>query len=122
MPVGATGQVMGQVAVNLNGRNYRFDCGDGEEPRLKELAAYVKNRFDSLAREFGNVGEDRLMLMAALLIADELWDARAALGDDGAGNAKPGNGEAKPGAQKREQGSARADLNHKPPAEAKKSA
>jgi len=68
---------MGQVAINLNGRSFRFDCGDGEEARLKELAAYVSSRVEDLTREFGNVGEQRLLLMAALYIADELWDARA---------------------------------------------
>lgn len=66
---------MGQVAITVNGRSYRFDCGDGEEPRLKELADYVKSRMDALTREHGNVGEERLLLMAALTIADELWDA-----------------------------------------------
>ncbi|MCK5712386.1 MAG: cell division protein ZapA, partial [Hyphomicrobiaceae bacterium] len=67
---------MGQVAINLNGRSFRFDCGDDEEARLKELAAYVSSRVEDLTREFGNVGEQRLLLMAALYIADELWDAR----------------------------------------------
>ncbi len=66
---------MGQVAITVNGRSYRFDCGDGEEPRLQELAEYVKSRMETLSRENGNVGEERLLLMAALTIADELWDA-----------------------------------------------
>ncbi len=70
---------MGQVTVNVNGRAYRFDCGDGEEARLNELAAYVKGRIDSLVKEFGKVGDERLLLTAALLIADELMDTRANL-------------------------------------------
>jgi len=69
---------MGQVAVTVNGRSYRFDCGDGEEARLTELATFVKGRVEELTRQFGSGGE-RVLLMAALLIADELWDARAAL-------------------------------------------
>ncbi len=68
---------MGQVAIYLNGRSFRFDCGDDEEARLKELAAYVSSRVEDLTREFGNVGEQRLLLMAALYITDELWEARA---------------------------------------------
>jgi cell division protein ZapA len=68
---------MGQVAINLNGRFFRFDCGEGEEARFKVLAAYVKGRVEDLTREFGSVGEERLLLMAALYIADELLDARA---------------------------------------------
>jgi cell division protein ZapA len=66
---------MGQVAITVNGRSYRFECGDGEEGRLKELAAYVKSRMDGLTREHGKIGEERLLLMTALLIADDLWDA-----------------------------------------------
>jgi len=69
---------MGQVAVNVNGRSYRFDCGDGEESRLQELAAYVRGRIEALGRQYGNVGDERLLLMAALLITDELLDARGA--------------------------------------------
>src|SRR5262245_25616575 len=68
---------MGQVTVTLNGRTYRLRCGDGEEPRLLELAEYVRQRIDALAAEFGQVGDERLLLMALLLITDELWDARA---------------------------------------------
>jgi cell division protein ZapA len=66
---------MGQVAITVNGRCYRFDCGDGEESRLQELADYVKSRMEALSSEHGNVGEERLLLMAALTITDELWDA-----------------------------------------------
>jgi cell division protein ZapA len=47
----------------------------GEEPRLQELADYVKSRMEALSSEHGSVGEERLLLMAALTIADELWDA-----------------------------------------------
>src|SRR5262245_19079954 len=78
---------MGQVAVTLNGRSYRFDCGEGEEARLGELAAFVKGRVEDLKRQFGNAGEERLVLMAALLIADELWDTRAALAETAATSA-----------------------------------
>ena len=66
---------MGTVAITVNGRSFRFECGDGEEARLRELAAYVKSRMDGLKREHGNIDEGRLLLMTALLIADDLWDA-----------------------------------------------
>ncbi len=78
---------MGQVAVTVNGRSYRFACGDGEEARLGELAAFVKGRVEELKGRFGNAGEERMLLMAALVIADELWDARAALAEKQAGAA-----------------------------------
>lgn len=68
---------MGQVAVTLNGRTYRLRCGEGEEERLMQLAAHVRTQLDSLTAEFGQAGDERLLLMAALLITDELFDARA---------------------------------------------
>ncbi len=70
---------MGQVTVTLNGRTYRLKCGDGEETRLLELAHHVREKIEHLAIEFGQVGDDRLTVMAALLITDELFDAREAL-------------------------------------------
>ena len=83
---------MSQVAITVNGRPYRFNCGDGEEPRLTELADYVNSRLEALTREHGNVGEGRLLLMAALTIADELWDAR---GGNAAGDTPINSAEAK---------------------------
>ncbi|HEX6609243.1 MAG TPA: cell division protein ZapA [Hyphomicrobiaceae bacterium] len=70
---------MGQVTVTVNGRTYRLQCGAGEEQRLIELATHVGNRVDGLAAEFGAIDDTRLLLMAALLVADELLDARARL-------------------------------------------
>ena len=75
---------MGQVSVTLHDRIYRLVCDDGEEDRLVELATYVKSKVDHLTREIGYVGDERLMLMAALMIADELWDARSASASSGA--------------------------------------
>lgn len=66
---------MGQVAVSLNGRTYRFACNDGEEERLRELAEMVRQKLDALTNEFGQVGEVRLLAMASLLLADDLLDA-----------------------------------------------
>jgi cell division protein ZapA len=70
---------MGQVTVTVNGRTYRLQCGAGEERRLIELATHVGHRVDGLAAEFGAIDDARLLLMAALLVADELLDARARL-------------------------------------------
>jgi cell division protein ZapA len=73
---------MGQVTVTLNGRSYRLRCGDGEEQRLIALADHVRSKLNGLVQQFGQAGEDRLLLMSALLIADELWDARARLNSE----------------------------------------
>lgn len=70
---------MGQVTVIVNGRSYRLKCGDGEEQRLIDLAEHVRQRIDDLSYEFGHAGDERLLLMATLMITDELWDAKARL-------------------------------------------
>ncbi|MBU1213300.1 MAG: cell division protein ZapA [Alphaproteobacteria bacterium] len=67
---------MGKVTATINGRSYRLNCADGQEERLKLVAGYLGDKVDSLIAEFGQVGDDRLLAMAALMIADELFDAR----------------------------------------------
>ena len=67
---------MGQVSVTLNGRTYRLECGEGEETHLITLAEYLGSHVDTMKRKFGQVGDDRLILMASLLVTDELWDLR----------------------------------------------
>ena len=78
---------MGQVTVTLNGRTYRLRCGDGEEKRLSELAEHLSLRIDRLAMDFGQPGDERLLLMAALLVTDELLDLRARLKSQETGHA-----------------------------------
>jgi len=68
--------VMGQVSVTLNGRTYRLECGEGEETHLIALAEYLGSHVDTMKRKFGQVGDDRLILMASLLVTDELWELR----------------------------------------------
>ena len=67
---------MGQVTVVLNGRTYRLECGEGEESHLIALAEYLSSHVDTMKRKFGQVGDDRLILMASLLVTDELWELR----------------------------------------------
>jgi cell division protein ZapA len=67
---------MGQVSVTLNGRTYRLECGEGEEAHLIELAEYLGTHVEGMKRKFGQVGDDRLILMASLHVMDELWELR----------------------------------------------
>jgi cell division protein ZapA len=67
---------MGQVAVTINGRTFRFACGDGQEARVSELSAYIQGKLNALGHDLGRIGDERLLVMAALLIADELFEAR----------------------------------------------
>ena len=68
---------MAQVEVTVNGRAYVVACEDGEETHLEELAEYLNGQVKELAESLGQVGEARLILMAGLLLADELFDAVA---------------------------------------------
>ena len=76
------------VNVMVNGRAYTIACDDGEEGHLKDLASHVDSKVRELLGSVGQVGDLRLMLMAALLIADEhhaavgqLEALRAEIGD-----------------------------------------
>ena len=70
---------MGQLVVKVNGRDFALVCADGQEPRLRGLAQYVDAKLGEFAKELGQIGEARLILLAALAIADELSDANDAL-------------------------------------------
>src|ERR1700761_6370366 len=70
---------MSQVSVTVNGHPYKIACEDGQEPRIRRLAQYVDARVGEFVRDVGQVGEARLLLLAALVIADELSDANEAL-------------------------------------------
>jgi cell division protein ZapA len=67
------------VNVMVNGRAYTIACDEGEEEHLKELAAHVDGKVRELLESVGQVGDQRLLLMAAVLITDELFDARMQL-------------------------------------------
>ena len=67
------------VNVMVNSRAYTIACDEGEEEHLRELAAHVDGKVKELLGSVGQVGEARLLLMAALLIADEHHDASTQL-------------------------------------------
>jgi cell division protein ZapA len=67
------------VDVTINGRQFRMACEDGQEDRLRQLADGLDARIDDLRQRFGDVGEARLTIMAAMMTADELAEARASV-------------------------------------------
>jgi cell division protein ZapA len=69
---------MGEVVVKVNGRDFALSCADGQEPRIRRLAQYVDGKIAEFAKNLGQIGEARLILLAALVIADELSDANEA--------------------------------------------
>ena len=62
---------MAQVNVTINGRQFRMACEDGQEGHLTKLAKEFDDRIAGLRSQFGEVGDTRLTIMAALTIADE---------------------------------------------------
>jgi cell division protein ZapA len=65
-----------QVTIEVNGRDYVVGCEDGQERRLAELAASVDAQVRQVARDVGPLGETRLMLMGALVMADDIAELR----------------------------------------------
>ena len=68
---------MAQVSITINGRGYQIACDDGQEEHLRRLAAYVDRRVAELVAAMGQIGDQRLLVMASLLVADELSDVTA---------------------------------------------
>ena len=71
---------MAQISVEVNGRPYAVGCEDGQEPHLMELAKMFDHQVRQVSQDMGQLGDTRLFLMGALLLADELADARSRLG------------------------------------------
>jgi cell division protein ZapA len=66
---------MSHVSVTINGRQYRMACEDGQEGHLMRLARDLDQRIEQLRTRFGEIGDMRLTVMAALTVADELVEA-----------------------------------------------
>jgi cell division protein ZapA len=66
---------MAQVNVAINGHQYRMACLDGQEDHLMQLAQGLNRRIEELRAKFGEVGDMRLIIMAAIMVADELFEA-----------------------------------------------
>jgi cell division protein ZapA len=67
---------MAHANVTINGRRYRMACDDGQEQHLAGLAQDFDQRIAKLRENFGEIGDMRLTVMAALIVADELSEAR----------------------------------------------
>lgn len=67
---------MAQISVTIAGRVFRMACNDGEEEHLAGLAAQVDGKIAEMRAGFGEIGDQRLTVMAAITIADELSEAK----------------------------------------------
>ena len=70
---------MAQVSVTISGRVYRMACDDGQEDHLSRLARDIDARIGQLRSAFGEIGDTRLAVMAAIMVADELTELRKRL-------------------------------------------
>ena len=70
---------MSHINVTINGRQYRMACEEGQEVRLLKLAETLETRVTELRGKFGEIGDARLTVMAALTVCDELLDATSRL-------------------------------------------
>jgi cell division protein ZapA len=68
---------MNHINVSINGRQYRMACEEGQETRLRRLAESLESRVEALRGKFGEIGDQRLTVMAALTACDELLDVQA---------------------------------------------
>ncbi len=67
---------MAQINVVINGRQFRVACDDGQEENLEALAKNLDDRINALRAKFGEIGDTRLTVMAAIQIGDDLADAK----------------------------------------------
>ncbi len=77
---------MSKADITINGRRYSIACAPGREERLGALAGQLNVRIKLIASAVGDIGEERLLLIAALALLDEI---------DGLKNAPPGDAEQK---------------------------
>ncbi|HZU90274.1 MAG TPA: cell division protein ZapA [Stellaceae bacterium] len=73
---------MAEIAVTVNGRSFALSCEDGQESRTRRLAQYIDAKVRDFVKSLGQVGEMRLLLLAALVIVDELAEANQALEEE----------------------------------------
>jgi cell division protein ZapA len=70
---------MAQVTIRINGYAYTVGCEDGQEQHLERMAAEIEQRISSIKAIGGQSGEARLLMLAALLLADELHDTKTSI-------------------------------------------
>jgi cell division protein ZapA len=67
---------MAQVTVTIDGKAYRMACDDGQEPHLESLAQYFDGKVQDMRKSFGEIGDMRLAVMAAITASDEVYELR----------------------------------------------
>ena len=68
---------MAEISITINGRNYGIACDDGQEKRVQELARYVDFRLKEIARAGAASNESHLLVLTAIILADEIADMKS---------------------------------------------
>lgn len=85
---------MGQVSITIRGRAYQIACDDGQEAHLARLGRYLDQRAEQLAAAGGSINDSLLLVMTALVVADELSDTLGELESLRGGGAQNARAEA----------------------------
>ena len=67
---------MANVNVKFNNKEYLLSCDEGQEENLKELASYLDSKYNDLKKNLGNIGEGKLLLIAAIQMVDDYFDLK----------------------------------------------
>ena len=65
---------MANVNIKFNNKDYLLSCDDGQEQNLKELARHLDSKYGELKNNLGNIGENKLLLIAAIQMVDDYFD------------------------------------------------
>jgi len=67
---------MANVNIKFNGKEFLLSCDDGQEEHLEELSLHLNNKFDDLKNSLGNIGENKLLLIASIKVMDEYYETK----------------------------------------------
>ena len=67
---------MANVNIKFNGKEFLLSCDDGQEEHLEELSMYLNNKFNDLKNSLGNIGENKLLLIASIKVMDEYFETK----------------------------------------------
>jgi len=67
---------MANVNIKFNGKEFLLSCEDGQEEHLEELSLHLNSKFDNLKKSLGNIGENKLLLIASISVMDEYFETR----------------------------------------------
>ena len=67
---------MANVNIKFNGKEFLLSCEDGQEEHLEELSIHLNNKFNDLKNSLGNIGENKLLLIASIKVMDEYFETK----------------------------------------------